>query len=103
MKPVVALYMGGMGAKDQNFHKQVFDRMGYESISGKVQELFLAGDRDAAFQAVPDDLADGIALCGPLPRIRERMELWRQSPVTTLLVGGVTEPAVLRSLADMVR
>ena len=46
MKPVVALYMGGMGAKEQNFHKQVFDRMGYEAITGEVQELFLAGKRE---------------------------------------------------------
>jgi F420-dependent oxidoreductase-like protein len=103
VKLTLGFYIGGMGAKNENFHLDVVSRMGYADEARRVQELFLAGDRDAAFQAVPDDLADGIALCGPLPRIRERMELWRQSPVTTLLVGGVTEPAVLRSLADMVR
>jgi hypothetical protein len=53
-------------------------------------------------RAVPDDLADGIALCGPLDRIRERLELWRKTPVTTLLVGGVRDPQHLRALADMV-
>ena len=64
MKPIVALYMGGMGAKDQNFHKQVFDRMGYESISGKVQELFLAGDREAATALIPDELVDDMHIIG---------------------------------------
>ena len=53
MKPVVALYMGGMGAKDQNFHKQVFDRMGYEAITDKVQELFLDGREGRGHRADP--------------------------------------------------
>jgi hypothetical protein len=52
---------------------------------------------------VPDALCDGIALCGPMERIAERLELWRSGPVTTLLVGGVSDPAVLRSLADLTR
>jgi hypothetical protein len=54
-------------------------------------------------KAVPDELCDGIALCGPLDRIRERLELWRASPVTTLLLGGVQDPALMRALADMTR
>ena len=57
-----------------------------------MQELFLAGDRDGAVKAVPDELCDGIALCGPLERIKERLELWRASPVTTLVLGGVSDP-----------
>ena len=103
VKLTLGFYIGGMGAKNENFHLDVVSRMGYEAEARRVQELFLAGDRDAAFRAVPDDLADGIALCGPLPRIRERMELWRASPVTTLLVGGVSDPQLLRALADMAR
>jgi len=54
-------------------------------------------------RAVPDDLADDIALCGPLDRIRERLYLWRKTPVTTLLLGGLRDPQHLRALADMVR
>jgi hypothetical protein len=103
IKPTMALYVGGMGAKGTNFHLDVVARMGFEEEAHRVQQLFLAGDREAAVKAVPDDLCDGIALCGPLDRIRERMELWRQGPVTTLLLGGVSDPAHLRALADMTR
>ena len=53
-------------------------------------------------KAVPDELCDGIALCGPLDRIKERLELWKASPVTTLILGGVDDPAHLRALAEMV-
>jgi hypothetical protein len=53
-------------------------------------------------RAVPDDLADGIALCGPLERIKERLEMWRSSPVTTMLVGGVKNPEHIKALADLV-
>ena len=77
MKWTLAFYIGGMGAKDTNFHLNVIGRLGYAEEAKQVQELFLAGDRDAAMKAVPDELADGIALCGPLDRIKERMELWR--------------------------
>jgi F420-dependent oxidoreductase-like protein len=101
VKLTMAFYIGGMGAKDKNFHLDVVSRFGYEEEAHKVQELFLAGDRDGAVKAVPDELCDGIALCGPLDRIKERLELWRASPVTTLLLGGVSDPAVMRALADM--
>ncbi|HVA61113.1 MAG TPA: LLM class F420-dependent oxidoreductase [Mycobacteriales bacterium] len=97
----LAFYIGGMGAASQNFHLNVIARMGYAESAAVVQRLFLAGDREAAMRAVPDSLADGIALCGPLARIRERLELWRASPVRTLLIGGVRDPAQLRALADL--
>lgn len=102
VKWTLAFYIGGMGAKDTNFHLNVIGRMGYAEAAEEVQSKFLAGDRVAAMQAVPDEMADGIALCGPIERIKERMELWRQSPVSTLLIGGVKDPAHLRALADMV-
>ena len=101
VKLTMAFYIGGMGAKDKNFHLDVVSRFGYEEQAHKVQELFLAGDRDGAVKAVPDELCDGIALCGPLERIKERLELWQASPVTTLLLGGVSDPAIMRALADM--
>jgi F420-dependent oxidoreductase-like protein len=103
VKLTLSFYIGGMGAKNQNFHLDVVSRFGFEEEARRVQELFLAGDRDGAVKAVPDDLADGIALCGPLARIEERLALWRDSPVTTLLLGGVEDPAVMRALADMTR
>jgi hypothetical protein len=102
VKWTLAFYIGGMGAKDKNFHLDVISRMGFEDDARRVQELFLDGNREAAMRAVPDDLADGIALCGPLPRIKDRLQRWRESPVTTLLVGGVSDPAQLRALADAV-
>ncbi len=100
VKPTMAFYIGGMGAKGKNFHLDVVARMGFEEEAHRVQELFLSGDREGAVRAVPDELCDGIALCGPMPRIRERLELWRSGPVTTLLLGGVSDPAVMRDLAD---
>ncbi|MCU1587726.1 MAG: putative F420-dependent oxidoreductase, partial [Frankiales bacterium] len=84
-----------------NFHLDVVSRFGFEEEAHKVQELFLAGDREGAQKAVPDELCDGIALCGPLARIKERLELWQASPVTTLVLGGVSDPTVMRALADM--
>ena len=103
VKMGVGFYIGGMGAKGKNFHLDVVARMGYQEEAERVQELFLAGDREAAIRAVPDELCDGIALCGPMERIAERLELWRKGPVTTLLIGGVTDPAVMRGLADLTR
>jgi F420-dependent oxidoreductase-like protein len=103
VKLTLSFYIGGMGAKNQNFHLDVVSRFGFEEEARRVQELFLSGDREGAVQAVPDDLADGIALCGPLARIEERLALWRDSPVTTLLLGGVEDPAVMRALADLTR
>ncbi len=98
----LAFYIGGMGAASMNFHLNVIGRFGFAEQAEVVQSHFLSGDREAAMRAVPDELADGIALCGPLDRIRERMQLWRDSPVTSMLVGGVRNPDHLKALAEMV-
>ena len=103
VKWTLAFYIGGMGAANLNFHLNVIGRFGYADAAAQVQHLFMSGDREAAMRAVPDDLADGIALCGPLDRIRARLELWRSGPVTTMLVGGVRDPVHLAALADLVR
>ena len=103
VKWTLAFYIGGMGAANMNFHLNVIGRMGFADAAAVVQQHFLEGDREAAMRAVPDELADGIALCGPLDRIRERLDLWRKSPVTTLLLGGVRDPEHMKALADMVR
>jgi F420-dependent oxidoreductase-like protein len=102
VKWTLAFYIGGMGAANLNFHLNVIGRMGYSDAAAEVQRLFLAGDREAAMKAVPDDLADGIALCGPLDRIRERLQLWRDSPVTTILAGGLRNPEDIKALAALV-
>ncbi|MQA95058.1 MAG: LLM class F420-dependent oxidoreductase [Streptosporangiales bacterium] len=97
-----AFYIGGMGAKEENFHLNVFVRMGFAEEGHKVQELFLAGRREEAIDAVPDELADGLSLVGPIARIKERLEPWRRSPVTTLNIAGVGDEPTLRAIRDAV-
>jgi F420-dependent oxidoreductase-like protein len=99
----LAFYIGGMGARDRNFHLDLIGRLGYAEEAERVQELFLAGRRDEAIKAVPDALADAISLLGPLGRIKERLALWRDSPVTTLLIAGVKDEPTLREIRDFVR
>ena len=96
----LAFYMGGMGAPDENYHLDVIKRMGFEEEADRVQQLFISGDREGAMRAVPDALADEIALVGPPGRIRERLQRWIDSPVTHLLVGTRDELTV-RLMADL--
>jgi F420-dependent oxidoreductase-like protein len=96
----LAFYMGGMGAPDENYHLDVIKRMGFEEEADRVQQLFISGDREVAMRAVPDALADEIALVGPPGRIRERLQRWIDSPVTHLLVGTRDELTV-RLMADL--
>jgi F420-dependent oxidoreductase-like protein len=101
-KQMLGFYIGGMGARNRNYHLNVISRMGYEEAGRRVQELFLEGRRDEAIDAVPDALADATCLLGPIGRIRERLELWRKSPVTTLLVMGPDSEPGLRAVRDAV-
>lgn len=101
IKGSLGFYIGGMGAKDANFHKNVISKMGFEAEADKIQELFYEGRREEAVLAVPDELADGIALVGPKERIRERLELWKDSPVTTLITNA-RDPRTLETIADVV-
>jgi F420-dependent oxidoreductase-like protein len=101
LKPVTALYMGGMGAKDQNFHKQVFERMGYADVADQVQKLYLEGRKDEAAAAVPDELVDAIHIVGDRGRVRERVAEWEASGVTTLLLTCRT-PDEVREVAEVV-
>jgi F420-dependent oxidoreductase-like protein len=99
VKWTMAFYIGGMGAQEKNFHLDVIGRMGFAEEAAEVQRRFLAGDREGAMRAVPDDLCDEIALVGPEDRIRKRLQRWVDSPVTDLLVG-TSDPRTLRLLAD---
>ncbi|HET7736223.1 MAG TPA: LLM class F420-dependent oxidoreductase [Nocardioidaceae bacterium] len=101
LKPVVALYMGGMGAKDQNFHKNVFERMGYADITDQVQELFLAGKREEATALIPDKLVDDMHIIGDAARVKDKIAAWEESGVTTLLLSCRSADEV-RRIADTV-
>lgn len=101
VKHMLALYVGGMGAKDRNFHNELVGRFGFEKEAAQIQELYLAGKKMEAAMAVPDDLADEISLVGPKERIRQRLQAWEESPVTGLIVGarGMDD---LEVIADLV-
>ena len=88
MRPMLALYVGGMGAQEANFHFDVFCRLGYEAEATKIQELYLEGRKDEAAAAVPTAMVEEIALVGPREKIRDELEVWKASRVTTMLVNG---------------
>ena len=80
VKGMLALYVGGMGAKDRNFHKELISRFGFEAEAQKIQDLYLAGKKDEAMMAVPDQLADEISLVGTKEEIRDRLQAWKKRP-----------------------
>ncbi|HVM40342.1 MAG TPA: LLM class F420-dependent oxidoreductase [Acidimicrobiia bacterium] len=100
VRPFLAFYIGGMGAKNMNFHFDVFCRMGYEAEATKIQELFLDGHRDEAVAAVPTALVEDVALVGPPEKIRDDLARWEETVVTTMLVAG--PPEQLRRTAEIV-
>lgn len=99
MKPFVALYMGGMGAKEQNFHKQVFERMGYAEVADEVQRLYLTGDKDKATGLVPDELVEDMHIIGDAGYVKERVAQWESTGVTTLLLS-LGSPDEVRRVAE---
>src|SRR5919205_581947 len=101
LRPHVALYVGGMGAKGRNFYNSLVRRYGWEEEAERIQELYLAGKQREAIAAVPDELVDAVALVGPKERIAERIEAWKETSVTTLLLGS-PQPEALDVLAELV-
>jgi F420-dependent oxidoreductase-like protein len=99
VRPGLALYIGGMGAREQNFHYNVIARMGFDNVAAQVQELYLAGRRKEAAAAVPTALVEQLNLVGPAAKIREELAEWRRSPVTLLLVRA--DQRSLRLLPDL--
>src|SRR4029079_310470 len=87
-KEQLALYIGGMGAKEKNFYNEYLRRVGVDAECAQIQDLFLAGKRKEAIAAVPDEMVDTLYLVGPPARIRERFAVWKQSGVTTMIVGA---------------
>ena len=98
IKPSLALYIGGMGAKSVNFHHDVFARLGYADVADKVQELYLAGRKDEAVGAIPTSLVEDTSLIGPAAKIREELQAWEDTVVTSLLLRG--DAATLEKIAD---
>ncbi len=100
LRPMLALYVGGMGARGKNFYYDLAVRYGFEAAAMEIQDLYLAGDKGAAMARVPAELIDAVALVGPRARIRERLALWRNSPVTTLNLT-VFDVETLRTMIEL--
>lgn len=101
VKPFLALYIGGMGAKSKNFYYNLACRYGYAEAADAIQDAYLQGDKVAAMFAVPDELVDAVALCGPRERIADRLQLWKDSPITTLNINADSIDTV-RMMAELV-
>jgi len=99
VKPTIALYVGGMGARGRNFYNSLVARYGYEAEAARMQDLYLEGRKGEAAAAVPDALVDDVALVGPKERITERLELWKGAGVDTLIAGAFQDEAI-QALAE---
>jgi F420-dependent oxidoreductase-like protein len=102
LKPEVALYVGGMGHRDKNFHKDIMVRRGFKAAADRIQELYLAHRKDEAAAAVPDEWVDDKSLVGPPARIQQRYRAWEQSGVTGLTVRS-RQPEAIEVMATAAR
>jgi F420-dependent oxidoreductase-like protein len=101
VRPVLALYVGGMGARGANFYNRLVRRYGYEAEAERIQRLYLEGKQREAIGAVPDALVDEVALVGSRERIADRLAAWREAGVTTLLVA-TRDVRAMRTMAELV-
>ena len=101
VRPVLALYIGGMGSRGTNFYNRLVRRYGYEEDAERIQQLYLDGKQREAIAAVPDALVDDVALVGPRERIADRLDAWRESGATSLLVS-THDANALRTMAELV-
>ncbi|RXR27956.1 LLM class F420-dependent oxidoreductase [Oerskovia turbata] len=99
VRPFIALYVGGMGAKGANFHRDALDRLGYADACDEIQAHYLAGRKAEAVAAVPTALVEDVALVGPAAKIARDLEAWRATAVTMLLVQG--DPTAVRTVAGL--
>jgi F420-dependent oxidoreductase-like protein len=99
VRPSLALYIGGMGARGLNFHNEVFVRMGYEGVTKTIQDAYLAGDKRAAIAAVPTRMVEDVALIGPWPKIAEEIPRWKDTVLTTFAIN--TDPHHLPQILDL--
>jgi F420-dependent oxidoreductase-like protein len=100
VKANLALYIGGMGARSKNFYNSYVRQFGYEDLATRLQDLYLSGKKNEAQAAVPDKLADAVALLGPRERIRDQLARWKSSSIKTMLIG-TSQPEALRAIAEL--
>ena len=100
VRPMLALYVGGMGAKGANFHYDVIARLGYEDECARIQQLYLSGKKAEAMAAIPLEMVQDIALIGPPGKIKDDLAMWKETCLTTMIVSG--PPAMLRQVAEIV-
>jgi F420-dependent oxidoreductase-like protein len=104
LKPTVALYAGGMGAKDANFHNDVFVRMGWGDVCEEVQALYLAGKKAEAAHVIPTEMVQDVALVGPVDKICEEItRTWKKTCMTTMILGGWPQPHSRDRILDAIR
>jgi F420-dependent oxidoreductase-like protein len=106
MRPVLALYIGGMGSRRQNFYNNLVQRYGFEDAAGEIQDLYLEGKKAEAGEAIPDELIDMVSLCGPRDVVRDRLAAFRDAGVGTLMITPMAftaedRVAQLRAVAEL--
>jgi alkanesulfonate monooxygenase SsuD/methylene tetrahydromethanopterin reductase-like flavin-dependent oxidoreductase (luciferase family) len=106
MRPFVALYVGGMGSRDKNFYNALVRRYGFEDAAQEIQDLYLEGKKAEAAAAIPAELIDLVTICGSRDRVKERLEVYRQAGVGTLIVSPMAweveaRRRIIRELAEM--
>jgi F420-dependent oxidoreductase-like protein len=101
MRPMLSLYIGGMGARGANFHYDVIARLGYEEECARIQDLYLQGKKQEAQAAIPTKLVEDVALIGPMDKIKEEIKVWKNTCLTTMLVNAPA-PQMLGTIAELV-
>jgi F420-dependent oxidoreductase-like protein len=101
IRPMLALYVGGMGARGKNFYNDLACRYGFEGAAAEIQDLYLDGKKQEAAAAVPFELIDEVALLGPKDRIADRLGAWRDAGVTTMILGA-QQPEALETMAELI-
>jgi F420-dependent oxidoreductase-like protein len=106
MRPFIALYVGGMGSRDKNFYNQLVRRYGFEDAASEIQDLYLEGKKQEAAAAIPPELIDLVTMCGPRERVAERLEVYREAGVGTLIASVMAPESeqrrrMVRELAEM--
>ncbi len=107
MRPILALYIGGMGSRDKNFYNALVRRYGFDDAADEVQNLYLDGKKDEAAAALPPELIDMTSICGPRDRVKERIQVYRDAGVGTLMITPMAFDAderirIVREIAELV-
>ena len=106
MRPFIALYVGGMGSREKNFYNALVRRYGFEDAAQEIQDLYLDGKKEEAAAAIPPELIDLVTICGPRERVKERLDVYREAGVGTLIISPMAfdveqRKRTIRELAEM--